>query len=195
MNYEGTRRNYYLVNSITVYRLIVAPVIGLLVNLKQYEAFSWLIALSFCTDAVDGFLARWLKVTSRFGARVDSIADDLTLAVAVYGVIVFKHEFFSDKFVPIITMLTLFVIQYAAALVRYGKLSSFHTYLAKAAMLSQGCFIILLFFLPEPPHWLFYIAAITTILDLSEEILLVLMLPKWKENVKGIYWVMNNKTS
>jgi CDP-diacylglycerol--glycerol-3-phosphate 3-phosphatidyltransferase len=193
MERNGKRCHYYLVNSITLYRLIVAPVIALLVFFEQYEAFSWLITLSFCTDAIDGFLARWLKVTSQFGARIDSVADDLTIAAAVYGVIVFKHDFFADKMAIILIMIALFVFQYAASLVRYGKLSSFHTYLAKLAMLFQGCFIILLFFLPDAPMWLFYLATVATILDLSEEILLVFMLPKWRANVKGIYWVVTNK--
>ena len=77
---------------------------------------------------------------------------------------------------------------------KYGKVSNFHTYLAKAAAVFQGIFLILIFFLPEPPLALFYAAVIITIIDLIEEIILVLILPKWEVNVKGIFWVMKRKT-
>ncbi|HYD20610.1 MAG TPA: CDP-alcohol phosphatidyltransferase family protein, partial [Flavipsychrobacter sp.] len=87
----------------------------------------------------------------------------------------------------------LFVSQIIMALVRYGKVSSFHTYLAKAAALLQGSFLILLFFLEEPPVILFYIATAVTALDLAEEMILVLLLPSWQADVKGLYWVLKEK--
>ena len=79
------------------------------------------------------------------------------------------------------------------ALVRYGKISSFHTYLAKIAALLQGGFLILLFFLPEPPLTLFYIASAVTILEIVEEMILVVLLPKWKINVHGLYWALKDR--
>jgi cardiolipin synthase len=79
------------------------------------------------------------------------------------------------------------------AFVRYGKISSFHTYMAKLAALMQGSFLILLFFLQEPVYVLFYIAFFVTVIDLIEEIILVLLLPVWQTNVKGLYWVLKKK--
>ncbi len=186
-------RSYYLVNSITWYRMIAAPVLALLVYFEQPAIYAWMLTLSFCTDAIDGFLARKLKVTSPYGARLDSIADDLTLAAAIYGAAVFKTEFMSEHLVPIVTMVILFVLQYGISLYRYRKLSSFHTYLAKAAMFLQGCFLILLFLLPQPILWLFYVSVFVSILHLLEEIILVFLLPKWATNVKGIYWVLRRR--
>jgi hypothetical protein len=37
--------------------------------------------------------------------------------------------------------------------------------------------------------FLFYAAAIVTMLDLCEEIALVIILPQWKSDVKGLYEV------
>jgi len=45
----------------------------------------------------------------------------------------------------------------------------------------------------EPNLILFYAATIVTMLELTEEIILVNSLPQWKANVKGIYWVLKNK--
>jgi hypothetical protein len=57
----------------------------------------------------------------------------------------------------------------------------------------QGSFLILAFFLPDPPEVLFYAAVAVTAIDLIEEIILVFMLPKWQVDVKGIYWVLRGK--
>jgi CDP-diacylglycerol--glycerol-3-phosphate 3-phosphatidyltransferase len=153
------------------------------------DMFRWFLVLSFFTDLIDGLLARKYKVTSVLGSKLDSVADDLTFLMAAIGVFVWKFEFIRQEYLPIIGLLGLYVLQTIMALVRYGKISSFHTYLAKCAALLQGTFLILLFFLTEPPFTLFYIAAAVTALDLIEEIIIVIMEPEWQSDVKGIYWM------
>jgi len=78
-------------------------------------------------------------------------------------------------------------------LISFGRLSSFLTYLAKTAAVLQVCFLILLFFLPQVPLLLFYMATVITILDLLEEIFLIMILPQWETDVKGLYWVLRGK--
>jgi phosphatidylglycerophosphate synthase len=187
------KSSYYIINGITLYRLIAAPFLLFLVVTKQLDWFKWLLAFSFFTDAIDGYLARRYKVVSIMGAKLDSIADDLTIIVAVIGLFVFKREFINQEFTWLLLLLTLFVIQVIYALIRYGAVTSFHTYLAKLAAIFQGVFLILAFFLPEPVRILFYIAIVVTALDLIEEIVLTFMLPRWKANVKGIYWVLKKR--
>jgi cardiolipin synthase (CMP-forming) len=184
------KSSYYMVTGITLYRIITAPVLLALIIFNKPEIFKWLLACSFFTDAIDGYLARKFKVTSLLGAKLDSIGDDLTVFVGLIGIVVFKPEFLQREKVLIIILLALFVIQVVSALVRYGKITTFHTYAAKVAALLQGTFLILLFFLPEPLYVLFYLAAIITAYDLIEEIILVCLLPKWQANVKGLYWVL-----
>jgi CDP-diacylglycerol--glycerol-3-phosphate 3-phosphatidyltransferase len=184
---------YYIVNGITFYRVIAAFIMLLLLYNQQFGLFKWLLAISFLTDAVDGYLARSFKVISKFGSTLDSIADDLTVAVAIIGIILFKPGFLMDEIILIAILSSLYVLQILLALIRYGKISSFHTYAAKIAAISQGIFLILFFFLPEPVYILFYFTAIITILDLAEEIILVIILPQWKTNIKGLYWVIKKE--
>lgn len=187
------KRSYYMVNGITLYRMMAAPFLIFLIVNQRPDLFKWLLALSFFTDAIDGYLARRYKVISVLGSKIDSIADDLTIVVAIAGVIVFKPEFLRHEITLIILLLALFILQTILAFIRYGTISSFHTYAAKMAAILQGVFLLLLFFLPGPGYMLFYITAIVTIIDLLEEIILVLMLPQWEANVKGLYWVMKKK--
>ncbi len=187
------KRGYYIVNGITFYRLIAAPLLIFLIIYKEAGIFKWLLLLSFFTDAVDGYLARRYALVSKFGAKLDSIADDVTIAAAIVGVIILKPEFLRHEIIFIIILLALFILQTTLAFLRYGKISGFHTYAAKTAAVLQGVFLILLFFLPDPLYLLFKITAIVTIIDLVEETILVMLLPAWETNVKGLYWVIKKK--
>ncbi|WP_018616414.1 CDP-alcohol phosphatidyltransferase family protein [Segetibacter koreensis] len=184
---------YYIINAITLYRLIAAPVLLLLLVDKQIHTFSWLLSLSFFTDFIDGFLARRYKVTSVLGSRLDSIADDLTVLLAIIGLFMLKPLFIKSNYVVISVMLVLYILQVSLSLRQYGKLSSFHTYLAKIAAILQGVFFILMFFLPQPVSLLFYTTALVTIADIIEEIILVIVLPKWQTDVKGVYWILKKR--
>lgn len=176
-----------------MYRLLVAPVLVFLIFNNNLDLFKWMIAISFFTDLIDGVLARKFRITSVFGSKLDSMADDLTIVAAIIGVFVLKSGFLYDNRVIFIILFVLFLFQTAFALIKYHKISSFHTYLAKVAAILQGTFLVLLFFFPEPLYFLFYAAAIVTALDLIEEIVLVMIIPKWEANVKGIYWVYKRK--
>lgn len=182
-----------LVNAITSYRIVITPVLIWLVVQGNEEWFKWLLPVSFFTDLIDGFLARRLRVTSVLGSKLDSIGDDLTFLAAAIGMFVFRFEFVQQQFALISIMLGLYFMQMACALIKYKRMTSFHTYLAKLGMLLQGCFLILFFLLPQPVMWLFYAAAAVTILDLTEEIIIIFYLKHWQADVKGLFWVMKNE--
>ena len=88
---------YYFVNAITLYRIVTVPVLLWLLFTGKYEWFKWGIALSFFTDLIDGFLARRFGVTSIAGTKLDSIGDDLTVAVALTGLSVIHPDFILVK--------------------------------------------------------------------------------------------------
>jgi phosphatidylglycerophosphate synthase len=186
-------RIYYFINGITLYRLLAAPVLLFLILYSRYDIFKWLLALSFFTDAIDGYLARRYNAISVLGARLDSIADDLTIAMAIFGIIKLNLQFILHEWVWIAILVLLFVVQTGFAFARYRKMTAFHTYTAKVAAVVQAAFIISFFFVSNPPYLLFYICAVATCLDLIEEILLIWVLPVYRLNVKGLYWVLKRK--
>lgn len=189
-----TKMSYKLVNLITFYRLAVTPVLVILLLYQQFNIFKWLLAFSFFTDAIDGWLARRFCVVSLLGARVDSVADDLTIAVSILGIILYRFDLLAHHWPVITALLVFYLVQNSIALIRFHKLTSFHTYAAKVAAFFQGVFFVLFYFLDDTILVLFYIASIVTILDLAEEILIALLLPKWEANVKGLYWVIQGRS-
>ena len=193
MKTDTHKQAWYVINGITLYRVIAAPFLLVLLFTKHYEIFKWLLGVSFFTDMIDGYLARKFKVTSILGTKLDSIGDDLTVLVGLIALFVLKLEFIKQHVIIFIILLVLFFVQTTYAFIRYGKMTNFHTYLAKTAALLQGVFLILVFFTEEPSLILFYAATIVTMLELTEEIILVRMLPHWRANVKGVYWVLRNQ--
>ncbi|HVU94155.1 MAG TPA: CDP-alcohol phosphatidyltransferase family protein [Puia sp.] len=182
-----------LLTAITFYRIATAPLLLLLLWRHELGWFKWLLAVSFFTDAIDGFFARKYNITSIAGARLDSIGDDLTVLVAIVGMLVLKWDFVLREKVILLILCGLFIIQTTLALARYGKQSSFHTLLAKAAAILQAAFLLSLFFLPHPLYLIFYSMAIITALDLVEEAILVILLPRWQADVKGICWIKRDQ--
>lgn len=181
------------VNFITLYRIVAAPILIILLFVGNYILFKWLLLLSFFTDAIDGFLARKYKGESILGSKLDSLGDDLTVLAALVGVFILRYGFVKEQLFIIIILFSLFFIQLIFSLIRYRKMSSFHTYGAKVAAILQATFLVSLFFFEEPIYLLFYLAALTTIVELTEEIILVAILPKWENDVKGLYWVLRKK--
>ena len=183
-----------IINFITLYRIVTFPLLVFLILNHQLNIFKWLLLASFATDAIDGFLARKYRATSVLGAKLDSIGDDLTVLAAVIGLLVMQFDFIERELDFIVVLFCLFFIQLTPSLVRYKKMSSFHTYLAKSAAVITAIFLLSVFFLDKIIYPLFYASFIITALELIEETIIVFVLPKWWTNVKGLYWILRGKT-
>lgn len=179
-----------LVNAISFFRVLSFPVLVYLLFVGNLGVFKWLILVSFLTDAVDGFLARKFKVISILGSRLDSLGDDLTVFASFLGVLVFRQDFLAEQWLLITAMWVLFFVQLGFALGRYQKPTSFHTYGAKLAAILQGLFLCSLFFVESVWYPLFYATAAVTCLELIEEIAMVVVLPSWRADVRGLYWAL-----
>lgn len=182
-----------VVSFVTLFRIVSFPILILLLILDDLEVFKWLLLICFLTDAVDGFLARKYKVTSVMGSTLDSVGDDLTIVAGIVGLFLTRLDFLKAQMEIIIVLLGLFLIQLIASLIRYRKISSFHTYLAKTAAVVTGAFMISMFFFEKPIYLLFYAASALTAIELIEEIILVFVIPEWSTNVRGLYWVLKGR--
>jgi phosphatidylglycerophosphate synthase len=187
------RTSYLVINGITMYRLVSAPILLALAWFGYHDLFKWLIAFSFFTDAIDGPLSRRYKVTSVFGAKLDSVADDATVIVSTIALWFINPDFIRDHWKAFAIVIGVLAIQITAALIAYGKVTSFHTYLAKAAAVMQGIFFMLILFELPLAVEAFYAAVGISIVQMVEEIIMIIVLPKWKSDVKGLYWALKER--
>lgn len=73
-------------NRITLFRVVLIPALIAVFYFPaswSYAVAAWIFVLAAVTDVFDGYLARKLSQTSRFGVFLDPVADKLTVAIAL----------------------------------------------------------------------------------------------------------------
>jgi len=183
-----------LPNALSLARLLAGPLLIALAAFQHERAFAILLVAALITDILDGWLARRLQLQSQLGAMLDSAGDLTTLLAAATGIAVFHVDVWHQHFVAICLVLGGLFVECAFALQRYGRLSSFHTYASKAAGYALGFFIAALFAFGFMP-WLFYAAAALSLISTVEELLLLWRLPVWRADVRGLWWVLRERSS
>lgn len=142
MEGETTAKNQYLTvaNLITALRLIGAVLLFFLEPLK----LPFFLVYSFCgvSDVVDGFVARHTHTQSKFGAKLDSIAD-LTFytAMLVRLLPILRETLPGWTWYVIFGVVAIRLAAYIVTALKFKKFSSRHTILNKAT----GCAV---FFCP-----------------------------------------------
>jgi cardiolipin synthase len=146
------------------------------------------------SDILDGWIARTFAWTSRLGAILDSTADILVQLIAIGGLWMFYKETVVAHRVPVLVVVSLYLAEVVIALFRYGRISSFHTFLVRAAASALGIFVLSLFFW-RYVDWIFYPAVGLGVLAYSEELLILLLLPEWTPDVGGLYraWIITKQ--
>jgi CDP-diacylglycerol--glycerol-3-phosphate 3-phosphatidyltransferase len=187
-------RARYLPNLLTVLRLLAVPVLTALATSRLETAFTWLLIAALLTDVADGWIARAWALESRIGAQLDTLADSALMIVAIYGIWAFHRDVMTGHAVACSLAIGLWALENLLALLRYGRLSSFHTYLSKFAANVLGVFVGILFVFGFEP-WLFYVAIGATILASVEELALLAVLGEWRADVQGLWWVLRNSRS
>ncbi|MBT8179941.1 MAG: CDP-alcohol phosphatidyltransferase family protein [Eudoraea sp.] len=180
-------KNFNIADWFSFYRIFAVPILIVFIWLGERELFSWFMLISYATDAIDGYLARKLKISSARGSQLDSYGDQLTLIIALFGLLIFEYDFMRENFVLILVAFIPYIIQMLIALKKYGKATAFHTYLAKLSAIVQSAFVLWILFF-GPVYWLFYTMIVLGVIETIEEITLITMYDNWVEGVKGIYW-------
>jgi cardiolipin synthase (CMP-forming) len=176
-------------NAISFYRLIMFPVILLLAVMGYEKIFVILLCINLVSDIFDGFIARKFNLVTGFGAALDNLADIGTYALALYGIFTFKWSEIQPHAWFLYLFLSVFILSYLVAFVRFGKIPGLHIYSAVTAGYVQGIFFFVLFAWGFIPLF-YYIAIGLGILAYSEKILVLMKLDDIRPGVKGLYWVL-----
>jgi CDP-diacylglycerol--glycerol-3-phosphate 3-phosphatidyltransferase len=182
----------HLPNVLSGFRLLAVPVLLVLAATRHETAFACLLITAMLTDIADGWIARTFALETPRGAFLDSIADSALMFVSVYGIWVFHPDVMVEHAVLCWMAVGLWALENILSLMRYGRLSSFHTYLSKITANLLGVFIGVLFVFGFHP-WLFYLAIGLTILSSVEELALLGVLRKWRSDVRGLWWVLRER--
>lgn len=163
---------------------MTVPILIWLADAGLQPAFAWLLLAAGLSDIVDGWLARTFGWTSALGALLDSVADVLVILVAIYGIWKLQPEVFLANGLVFVAVTVIWGLVHIAALIRYGRLASFHTRLTRLGLMLFGAFVLVLFFAEFVP-WFFHLAGAICFLGGVESLVMIFLTPIWTPNLRG----------
>ncbi len=184
---------YNIPNLLSFYRLLMFPVIMYFILWGKESLFAIFLFINLVTDVLDGWIARAFDQQTELGARLDSMADNLTYLLAILGILVFKGQEFAPHLTSFLIFAGLLLLTIVISLIKFRRFASLHLYSFKIGGYIQGAFFALLFAygFVEP----FYYFMITWgILAALENIIVQLYVRRLKSNAKGLYWVIKENS-
>jgi cardiolipin synthase (CMP-forming) len=184
----SNERKLNVPNVLSAYRILALPFIVWTIVAGDKQGYILLLSVNLITDILDGLIARTFKLETEFGARLDSLADIGTYAMAFAGMLVLETAFVKEYRFAFFILMGLYVLVQIIALMRFKRTTSFHLYSSKVVGYVQGIFMFTYFVFGFTP-WYFYLMLIVSYLAYLEALLIVSTIPQLRSNVKGIYFM------
>ena len=179
-------------NVITSYRLLMVPLILYFAFSGQEKLFAVFIIINLLTDWLDGHIARWFKMETEIGAKLDAFADNFTYVEAFIGLFLFKMDDLRPHLISFIIFIAMLVSTVIVSLIKFRKFPSYHLYSTKIGGYIEGGFFICLFTLGFYAP-LYYFMVVWAVLAAIECITIDLLIPEMRSNVKGLYWLLKER--
>jgi CDP-diacylglycerol--glycerol-3-phosphate 3-phosphatidyltransferase len=172
-------------NALSALRLVLAPVLLWLAWTGQGTAFLVTLAVSLLSDLVDGWVARRFDQATALGTLLDSWGDLVTFVAVPVCAWWLWPDLIRREGVTVAALVAAYVFPIALGYLKYGRLTSYHTYGAKLSAVVVGSSALVLFL--EGPPEPFRIATAILVLAELEEIAITTILPDWHANVPSVF--------
>lgn len=187
MNSRANPRLLNVPNTLCVIRLIGSPILVVLAAVDLPLACMVLFIFLSLTDWFDGKLAKLLKQETEFGARLDTVADVTFYACSLLALFVLRGELFLREWVFVSLAVGSYLVSVIAALIKYRRMPSYHTRLAKTSWFLA--FIAIVSTFANGSIWIARFALLGVVITNVEAILITLLLPKWRANVPSVFHI------
>ena len=172
--------------ALTLLRAALAPIVVLLAILQPLPwAFGTCLSLAFASDVFDGAVARRLGVSTDGLRRMDSIADSIFYAAAVYAVWRLHPEVLLAHLPSLALLAALEATRYGIDLAKFRREASYHMWSSKL----WGIALFLAFFgvlARDGDAMLVPLAIWFGIAADIEGVAISLALPRWKADVPTV---------
>lgn len=182
---DNRQEIYNLPNLISSIRILIAPLM-LYLALQKME-FWFLAALLFSgfTDVLDGFLARKLKQVTRLGSHLDSWGDFAIYSSMALGAWIIWPDIVQRELLYFALILFSFVIPVWIGLIKFGRLTGYHTWSVKFAVFVTFVGYVTLF--SGIASWPFKLASYLCVYAGLEEILITIVMRHERVDVRSIW--------
>jgi len=178
-------------NLLTGFRLVAAPILLGFAWFNWPIAFLVLLAFSFLSDVLDGYVARRLGQTSSFGARLDSWSDGViysTIAISAWWL---WPDVVREQAPYVWVVVASFTLPTIIGVSKFKIFTSYHTWSVKiaAALMGFSLYPLFLIGLTWPFHWATFVCVLAAI----EEIAITISMPEPHSNVGSIFRVIRER--
>ena len=176
--------NKIIPNFITLIRIIGT---GLLIFTEAFSTIFYILyILCGLSDVLDGYIARKFNLSSKFGARLDSLADAFFIISMIIKILP-RLELELWMIILITLIFAIKILSFIIGFLRFNEVGFLHSYSNKIA----GIFI---FFSPIiyrlfGMYICIYIVCSIAIFSALEELFINILVKKLDINVKGVYKV------
>jgi CDP-diacylglycerol--glycerol-3-phosphate 3-phosphatidyltransferase len=171
-----------IANGLSRLRLVLAPVLLGLAWFQFRDVYFWTLLFALSTDAADGYIARrWGQVSPR-GAQIDSRADLAIILSVPFGLWLLFPDLMRRHAGVVISLVGVHLLTHALGVLKWRRLTSYHTWGTKAAAVLLAATVLLLFWVDQI-EWVLYPAVIVAALSYVDEILITFTLRQWQSDV------------
>ena len=172
-------------NLVSATRILIAPVLFVFA-FRQMEAwFLGALIFSGLTDVLDGFLARKLNQITALGAHLDSWGDFVIYSTMAACAWILWPELTDEVLFHYALILFSFLLPAWVGLVRFGKLTGYHTWSVKIAVFVTFAGYVALY--AGLAQWPFVLASWLCVIAGAEEILITLVLRRERTDVRSLW--------
>lgn len=185
MTSAGPGRGVWTVpNVICVLRILGAIPLVWAAHGGHRQLFLVVLVLILLSDWVDGTLANVLDQRTELGARLDSAADAVMYAAVALSFWWMEGDVVREHVGWFLGVLGSWLVSAAVALLRFGRMPSYHTRAAKVSWLVAGTVAVawLLAGLTRPVPWALGLVVLTNL----EAAAIGLVLPGWRADVPSV---------
>ena len=181
-------QHFNLPNLLSGLRLLLVPIMwGLaFMNLSFYVGIGLIVA--GVTDFLDGFIARRFTVSTAFGAKLDSLADDLMIVSVIIWVFMLRPEIVTDHPSLIFIGIGMYGLSMLISLLKFRRFgSNLHLYSHKSVAIVGYLFVGHAFLFGGYQQELFYVALFMFIFSHFEAIVIQLISSEIDEHIVSIF--------
>jgi phosphatidylglycerophosphate synthase len=172
-------------NWITLSRLLCNPFLLYFAIRQEKVYYGIVLSYFFLSDVLDGFLARYLKQSSKFGAVFDSFVDDISGLPILFEAYLLFPELAKTYFIYVLSIFLLLLIGYFFRIF-FAKSIGIHLWSSKVA-LTYAVSMYLWFLFVGFNLTLFIIFLVLGYLSNIEVILVAVFKKNVNENTKSLF--------
>ena len=182
-------------NLVSSVRILIAPLLFFFAFRQMEYWFLGALIFSALTDVLDGTLARKLNLITPLGAHLDSWGDfTIYSTMAICAWILWPDT--TQQVLPYYAMILFsFLLPAWVGLIKFGKLTGYHTWSVKIAVVATFAGYFTLY--TDIASWPFVLASWLCVLAGTEEILITLILRHEHTDVRSLRsaWRLRNRKS